>query len=98
MADYSVILICNCVHCRLLNGEGALLAFSGYGDKDKDYRVTAAIASSIWCAFEKTGRAAFAEDGLDFVLMECMVCNDLLHLLICLLLFVVLGPFSTSRA
>lgn len=52
---------------RLLNSDGALLAFSGFHNKDA--RVTSAIASNVWNAYEKLG--AFRDDSLQFLIINC---------------------------
>lgn len=55
----------------LFNDEGALLAYAG--QEDKEARITAAIASSIWTSYEKQGRNAFAgpEDRLQMTILQC---------------------------
>lgn len=48
-----------------------MLSYAGSGDRDA--KVTAAIASSIWAAYEKNGKMAFHNDELKVIFMDCEV-------------------------
>ncbi|XP_028395515.1 ragulator complex protein LAMTOR2-like [Dendronephthya gigantea] len=70
----------------LLKSNGSLLAFAGSGDKEA--RVTAAIASSIWCAYHSNIKQSFHTETLNFVLMDCddgkVAITSISDLLLCL--------------
>eukprot|EP00118_Oscarella_pearsei_P024993 m.307271 g.307271 ORF g.307271 m.307271 type:complete len:130 (+) comp42097_c0_seq1:18-407(+) len=55
----------------LLNNEGTLLAYSKADTDDKEAKVTAAIASNIWAAYERIGKTSFVDEKLNFLLVDC---------------------------
>eukprot|EP00112_Aurelia_sp_Birch-Aquarium-sp1_P008568 Seg1947.7 transcript_id=Seg1947.7/GoldUCD/mRNA.D3Y31 product="Ragulator complex protein LAMTOR2" protein_id=Seg1947.7/GoldUCD/D3Y31 len=57
------------ISTMLLNQKGSLLAYAG--SEDKDVKVTAAVASNIWAAYEKSGKLAFHNEGLRFMFLNC---------------------------
>lgn len=57
------------ISTMLLNQKGSLLAYAG--SEDKDVKVTAAVASNIWTAYEKSGKVAFHNEGLRFMFLNC---------------------------
>jgi predicted regulator of Ras-like GTPase activity (Roadblock/LC7/MglB family) len=54
---------------RLLSLEGALLAFSGFHDRDA--RITSAIASNVWSAYAHFGQNSFIDDPLEYLIINC---------------------------
>ncbi|XP_077974006.1 ragulator complex protein LAMTOR2-like [Styela clava] len=70
----------------LVNNEGSLVAFSGYGDTNVN--VKAAITSSIWSAYEKSGSNALSNENLQFMLLDCddgrVVMTRVASLILCL--------------
>jgi len=64
-----LIICCLSIFFRLLNKDGALLAYAGFDSKDA--RVTSAIASNIWGTYSKS--AVSSGDLLELVCLECEV-------------------------
>lgn len=74
------LVTADCITFRLLNHKGSLLAYAG--SEDKDAKVTAAVASNIWSAYEKSGKLAFHNEGLKFMFLNCEVsCFPFLEML-----------------
>lgn len=48
------------------------MAYAGT-NVNKDSKITAAVASNIWGAYEKNGKMAFNNEGLKFMFMDCDV-------------------------
>ena len=49
------------------------MAYAG-SNVNKDSKITAAVASNIWGAYEKGGKMAFNNEGLRVMFMDCEVC------------------------
>lgn len=62
------------------------MAFTGFHDRDA--RITSAIASNVWAAYEKHGSNSFREDRLQFLIINCdggkVIVSQVANLLLCL--------------
>lgn len=62
------------------------MAFSGFHNADA--RITSAIASNVWSAYEKHGHNSFREDPLHFLIINCeggnVIVTQVASLLLCL--------------
>lgn len=61
---------------RILSNAGEVLAYSG-NDEKKFTDVISAITNNMWLMIQTSGEAALNEDYLDYVLIQCTVCNTI---------------------
>lgn len=74
----------------LLNREGTLLAYAGYDDRNACMK--AALASSIWSSFEKTGSQSLGDQQLNSCIMMCDNGILIVHMVASVLIALQSGP------